>query len=171
MHSRFKTTMVISAVTVCIFAFLLSNSFGGTLDDDQKVIFDIKKVCRSSASSLEKMLPIPKEKFEIVVSANPKYGREEEWTLNDKDSLARFGIKFIKIEIHQSKVQSAYFSSNNSVLDKAGIFKDNLSKVKLSLEELVKVMEEFRVPNQDGFPIQILGNADYYQCFEYHAGH
>ena len=110
MHSRLKTIIMISVASLCICAFLLGNSFGSTLDKDQKVLFDVKKVCRSSVSSFETMLPIPKKKFEIVVSDNPRYGREEEWTLNDKETLTRFGIKFLKIEIHQNKVQSVFFN-------------------------------------------------------------
>ena len=171
MYSCFKRNMIILSFILYIFGLLLNYSSASISDNGEGFLFDIKKVCRSSVSSFEKMLPVPKEKFEIVVTHNPNYGREEKWTLSDRESLTYFGLKFLIIEIHQNKVQSIFFTASDNKMDKAKIFEKNLSQVNLNRQELEKVMEEFRVPNQDGFPIQIFDNADYYQCFEYHAGH
>ena len=44
-------------------------------------------------------------------------------------------------------------------------------KVGLKENELREVMSEHKVNNKDWYVIRILGNGDYHQCFEYHAGH
>jgi hypothetical protein len=116
-------------------------------------------------------LPVDKDLFDIEEIENPKYGHEEIWTLNNRQALRSLGLKMLRIEFHQGKVQSVWFKNDKTGLTDSMLFEVNLRKVGLRESELKAVISERRVNNKDGYVIRILGNGDYYQCFEYHAGH
>lgn len=137
----------------------------------ESVLFDIKSFCRMPAPMATNNLPVEKELFDIEEIENPKYGHEEIWLLNNKQALRSLGLKMLRIEVHQGKIQSVWFKNDKSGLSDSMIFEQNLMKVGLKENELKEVMSEHKVNNKDGYVIRILGNGDYHQCFEYHAGH
>jgi len=123
------------------------------------------------ASTVRDNLPADFPLFSIEEIENPKYGHEEIWSLNDKKTLEELGLKMLKIEIHQDMVQSISFKNENGALSRNEAFNRNLQKVGLRKEDLKKLNSEYRFNNKDGTVIRVLGDGDYYQCFEYHAGH
>ncbi|MEN8136722.1 MAG: hypothetical protein ABFS18_14495 [Thermodesulfobacteriota bacterium] len=134
-------------------------------------LFDIKSFCRMPVSVAKKNLPVAIEMFEIEKTENPKYGHEEVWSIQDEKALKNLGLTTLKIEIHQSQVQSVLFKIANEELSDTEAFTNNLRRSGLEVGDLEKLMSEHRVNSAEGFPIRILGSGDYYQCFEYHAGH
>ena len=77
----------------------------------------------------------------------------------------------LRIEIHQGKVQSVWFTNSKAEQLNSETFKENLQKAGLKESDIKALMSEHRVNNKDGYVIRILGSGDYYECFEYHAGH
>lgn len=148
---------------------------------EEKELLDIKSFCRMSEAAAKNNLPIEIGLFNIKEFENPKYGHEETWELKNKVALSSIGLKFLRIEIHQGKVQSVWFKSDKAqpvsieklTSNKANKeeFVSNLLRVGVNENEPVAIMSEYRIKNKDGFVIRILGNVDYFQCFEYHAGH
>lgn len=131
-------------------------------------LFDVKALCRAPEEIAKTRLPAPFEKFRVEEVENPKYGHEEIWTLTDQKETADLEIKFFRVEIHQNMVQSIWFSPKEKINNKAEQFALNLARA--GLDPSIHPTQNF-VDGNLGFPIEILGEGDFFQCFEYHAGH
>lgn len=139
---------------------------------ESSILFDIRYFCRLPIEEAKENLPVDIKFFKIETRENPRYGHEETWTLSDNTILKPLGLKSIQIEIHQNFVQMVWFIDIGVEKEKQTIISKNLSRAGLQSPELNKVMSEYRVKAYKGFPIRILGESrDYYECFEYHAGH
>ena len=135
-------------------------------------LFEIKSFCRANKEEAKKRLPVDINKFTITENYNPKYGREETWTLNDSKILKALGLKILKIEVQQNIIQSVWFEISHLGKPKKELFHANIKLAGLKEDELEVVFSEHRVEGMGGFPIRILGDiGGYYECFEYHAGH
>ena len=130
---------------------------------EERALFDIREFCRMPEDIAKNNLPVEIDLFEVKEIENPKYGHEEVWSLKSNEILTTLGITMLRIEIHQNIVQSVWFKYSNEL-------QANLAIVGL-LESDLSTEYGRRVKNKDGYVIGILGNGDYYQCFEYHAGH
>ena len=136
------------------------------------VLFDVKSFCRLPIEEAKAKLPVSIDFFQVTKREVPVYGHEETWILSDKTKLKLLELKTIQIEIHQNRVQSIWFVDIGAEKNKAAILSKNLTRSGLQASELTKVMSEYRVNSDKGYPIRILGESqDNYQCFEYHAGH
>ena len=163
-----NTYFIFPLILIIIF---LDGGLAKEYQQESKVILDIREVCGVPVNELLSSLPAKKDSFEIKITNNPKYGREETWTLRNKQELERLELKMLRIEIHQAKVQSVWFQSIPELVKEKDVTTYNLARMNFEMNELTRLSSEYRVRNKNGSIIRILGKSDFYQCFEYHAGH
>ena len=138
----------------------------------ESMLFDVKSFCRLPINEAKAKLPVGIEFFKITKRENSVYGHEETWILTDKTKLEPLELKTIQIEIHQNIVQVVWFIDIGAEKNITTISSKNLIRAGLQASELTNLMSEYRVNSDKGYPIRILGDShDYYECFEYHAGH
>lgn len=158
-------------VFIFIAGFLSANAYGEPIEEKQDNvvrILKIKEACRVPTESLEEFINVPKSKFTITKRDLPDWGHEEDWALDDKDELARLGLRALLILIEQDMLQSIMFDPGLS-LD-VNLARVGLSKADVEISEYGKLID-VRTKDKQGFPILINHNGTLYQCFEHHPGH